>query len=171
MFSLVNTVQIRDATTADLPAVAAIYTHYVLRTTTTFNTEVRTPAEWIQRFGEGQHLPGHHFLAATVDDIVVGFVETRQFRPKQAYSRSVELSVYVAPDAHGHGYGARLLDSLIHRLTNEPDVHRLFAVIALPNEPSVALHERAGFVHRGTLTEAGFKFGRYLDVAFYERAV
>jgi phosphinothricin acetyltransferase len=168
---LVNTVSIRDATTADLPAVAAIYTHYVLRTTTTFNTEVRTPAEWKTRFADGQNLPGHHFLVALDNDIVVGFVETRQFRPKQAYSRSVELSIYIAPDAHGHGYGKTLMDTLILRLTHEEDINRLYAVIALPNDASVALHERAGFVHRGTLTEAGFKFGRYLDVAYYERAV
>ncbi|MEX2532592.1 MAG: N-acetyltransferase family protein [Nitriliruptoraceae bacterium] len=166
-----NPTSIRDATAADLPAVAAIYTHYVLRTTTTFNTEVRTPAEWISRFVEGQDQPGHHFLVAVDNSNVVGFIETRQFRAKQAYARSVELSVYVAPDTHGHGYGQALMDALIHRLTDDPDIHRLYAVIALPNDLSVALHERAGFVHRGTLTEAGFKFGRYLDVAYYERAV
>lgn len=162
---------IRDAVTADLPAVAAIYTHYVLRTTTTFNTEVRTPAEWKTRFADGKNLLGHHFLVAEADGVVVGFVETRQFRPKQAYSRSVELSVYVAPDAHGNGYGGQLMDTLITRLTNEAEVHRLYAVIALPNDESVALHEKHGFIHRGTLTEAGYKFGRYLDVAYYERAV
>jgi len=167
----VNTVLIRDAKTADLPAVAAIYTHYVLRTTTTFNTEVRTPAEWKSRFSDGQTYPGHHFLVAVAADNIVGFIETRQFRPKQAYARSVELSIYVAPDANGHGYGTALMDALITRVSGEEDVHRLFAVIALPNDASVALHERAGFVHRGTLTQAGFKFGRYLDVAYYERAI
>lgn len=166
-----NPTLIREATTADLPAVAAVYTHYVLRTTTTFNTEVRTPAEWTSRFGETDSQLGHYFLVAIANDNVVGFIETRQFRPKQAYARSVELSVYVAPDAHGQGYGAALMDALIARVSENPHVHRLYAVIALPNDPSVALHERAGFVHRGTLTETGYKFGRYLDVAYYERAV
>lgn len=166
-----NPTSIRDATAADLPAVAAIYTHYVLRTTTTFNTEVRTPAEWTSRFVEGKDQLGHLFLVAVDHGNVVGFIETRQFRPKQAYAQSVELSVYVAPDTHGHGHGQALMDALIQRLTDNPDIHRLYAVIALPNDPSVALHERAGFAHRGTLTEAGFKFGRYLDVAYYERAV
>lgn len=166
-----NTTVIRDATAADLPAVAAIYTHYVLRTTTTFNTEVRTPAEWTSRFSETDPAQGHYVLVAVANDNVVGFIESRQFRQKQAYARSVELSVYVAPDTLGQGYGSALMDALVTRLTDNPDVHRLYAVIALPNDASVALHERAGFVHRGTLTETGFKFGRYLDVAYYELAV
>lgn len=162
---------IRDAVADDLPAVAAIYTHYTLRTTTTFNTEVRTPREWTERFSAHRRRPGHHFLVAERDGVVVGYVETQQFRPKPAYDRSVEVSVYLAPDTTGGGVGRALFDELLARLEAEPAVHRVYAIIALPNDASVGFHVRQGFVHRGTLNEAGYKFGRYLDVAYYERAV
>jgi phosphinothricin acetyltransferase len=167
----VTTSTIRDASAADLPAVAAIYTHYVLRTTTTFNTEVRTPREWTERFEDAVLAGVHHLLVAEVDGRVAGYVETQRFRPKPAYDRSVELSVYVAPDALGTGVGGALYAELLARLEADERYHRAYSIIALPNDASVAFHERWGFVHRGTLSEAGHKFGRFLDVAYYERAL
>ena len=162
---------VRTAATTDLPAVAAIYTHYVLRTTTTFNTEVRTPRQWLERF-ESQVAGGpYDLLVAEVDGAVAGYVETQPFRDKPAYARSVELSVYVAPDATGRGVGGALYRELLGRLAATDRFHRAYAVVALPNDSSEAFHLAHGFVHRGTLTEAGHKFGRYLDVAYYERAL
>ena len=163
-------VVVRDATPADLPAVAAIYTHYVLDTWITFNTEVRTPAEWKQRYEDTIANGPYDLLVATLDGRVAGYVETQAFRPKPAYFRSVELSVYTAPDATGRGLGSALFTELLARLV-DTEFHRAYSVIALPNDGSVAFHERFGFVHRGTLSESGYKFGRYLDVAFYERSL
>jgi phosphinothricin acetyltransferase len=164
-------VLVRDATLDDLPAVAAIYTHYTLRTTNTVNTEVRTPRAWRERFESHVVAGRQHLLVAELDDAVAGFVETSQFRPKPAYDRSVELSVYVAPDLRGRGVASRLYETLFTRLRDDDTRHRAFAIIALPNDPSVAFHLRHGFVHRGTLSEAGYKFGGYLDIAYYERAL
>jgi len=162
-------ITVRDATIEDLPSIAAIYTHYTLRTTSTFNIEVRPPREWRDRYEEHIVRGPHLLLVAEEDDTVVGFVETQRFRPKAAYDRSVEISVYVAPDQVGRGVGNALFEELFARLASSERFHRAFSIIALPNEASIALHERFGFVHRGTLTEAGFKFGQYLDVAYYER--
>ena len=161
----------RDAVAADLPGCAAIHTHYVLRTTTSFNTRVRTPREWMERFEEEIADGPFHLVVAERDGAVVGYVETRQFRPMPAYERSLELSVYVAPDEVGSGVGSALYRSLLARLEQDERYHRAFAIVALPNPTSIAFHERFGFVHRGTLSEAGFKFGRYLDIAYYERAL
>ncbi len=166
-----TTVEVRDATSADLPAVAAIYTHYVLRTTITFNTEVRTPRQWQERFGSQVMEGRYHLLVAEVAGAVAGYVETGWFRPKAAYERSAELSVYVAPDATGHGIGSALYGALLQRLEGDERFHRAYAIVALPNDRSVRFHERHGFTHRGTLSEAGHKFGRYLDVAYFERPV
>ena len=165
-----STPVVRDATADDLPAVAAIYTHYVVRTTTTFNTHVRTPREWTQRFETEIRGGPYHLLVAELDGVVRGYVETQQFRPKPAYARSIELSVYVDPEAQGTGAGGALYAELLKRL-EESSYHRAYSIIALPNDASVRFHERWGFVHRGTLTEAGYKFGRYLDVAYFERAL
>jgi len=165
------TIEVRDATPEDLPAVAAIYTHFTLRTTTTVNTEVRTPREWRERFDVNIVNGPYHLLVAVDDGAVAGFVETQRFRPKPAYDRSLELSVYVAPDLQGRGVGSELYTSLFARLQGDVRFHRAFSIIALPNDPSVAFHERHGFVHRGTLSEAGFKFDQYLDISYYERAL
>lgn len=166
-----STVRVREGTTADLPAVAAIYTHYVLRTTTTFNTQVRTPREWQDRFDALVTAGPYSLDVAEVEGVVAGYVETQPFRPKPAYARSVELSVYVAPDATGAGVGGALYTAVLDRLARDDRFHRAYAIVALPNPSSVAFHERHGFRLRGTLTEAGHKFGRYLDVAYYERAL
>ena len=164
-------VAVRPGTQDDLPQVAAIYTHYVLNTTITFHTKVRTPAEWRDRYRE--HVaegPYELLVAEAFGGQVVGFVETLPFRPKPAYFRSIELSIYVSPDAVGAGVGSALMTGLLERL-HGTEFHRLFAIITLPNDASVGFHERHGFVHRGTLTEAGFKFDNYLDVAYYELAL
>ncbi|MBW3620083.1 MAG: GNAT family N-acetyltransferase [Actinobacteria bacterium] len=161
---------VRPGTEADLPAVAAIYTYYVLETTITFNTEVRTPREWVDRFRANVADGPYDLLVAELDGRVAGYVETSQFRPKPAYDPSVEISIYVAPDGQGAGVGGALFGALFP-LLEARDFHRAYSVIALPNESSVRFHERWGFVHRGTLTEAGRKFGQYLDIAFYERAL
>lgn len=164
-------VTVRDATLDDLPAVAAIYTHYTLRTTNTVSTEVRTPRDWRDRFTANVVHGPYHLLVAVEDDAVVGFVETQRFRPKAAYDRSVELSVYVAPDLRAKGVGSALFETLFARVADDDRFHRAFSIIALPNDASIAFHERHGFVHRGTLTEASHKFGQYLDIAYYERAL
>jgi phosphinothricin acetyltransferase len=163
--------EVREGTAADLPAVAAIYTHYVLRTTITFNTQVRTPREWVDHYERDISSGRYHLLVADHDGQVAGYVQTGPFRPKPAYDRSLEVSVYVAPDAVGAGVGGALYGSLLPTLEADERYHRAYALIALPNDASVAFHERWGFVHRGTLTEAGYKFGRYLDVSYYERAL
>lgn len=163
-------VVVRDGMPDDLPAVAAVYTHYVLKTTITFNTHVRTPAEWLERYEQNVVGGPYTLLVAAIDGQVVGYVETARFRPHHAYARSVEVSIYVAPDASGRGVGSALYTELFARLADS-DLHRAYAVIALPNDSSCRFHERHGFLHRGTLTEAGFKFGRFLDTAYYERAI
>lgn len=163
-------VVVRDGRSEDLPAVAAIYTHYVLNTTITFNTAVRTPREWQERHRQNVVDGPYEFLVAERDGHVVGFVETQQFRPKPAYDSSVEVTVYTSPQATRAGIGSALYTELLDRLDNSR-FHRAYAVIALPNDGSVAFHERFGFRHRGTLTEVGHKFDRYIDVAFYERSL
>ncbi len=161
---------VRAATSNDLPAVAAIYTHYVLTTTVTFNTSVRTPAEWQQRFAERVVDGPHLLVVAEVAGQVVGYAETSPFRPHHAYAASFETSIYTAPGVAGRGVGSRLYERLFGLLADR-GAHRAFAVIALPNDASVAFHERHGFVRRGVLTEAGRKFGRWLDVALFERPI
>ena len=92
------------------------------------------------------------------------------FRTKPAYARSVETTVYCEPATTRQGLGSALYGELLAVLGGE-DVHRAYAGVALPNDASVALHERCGFRAAGTFREVGRKFGRWWDVRWYERAL
>ncbi len=101
---------------------------------------------------------------------VLGFASSSPFRPRPAYSTSVEVSVYVAPEAAGRGIGTLLYEHLFAALKGQ-DLHRAYAGITVPNAASVRLHERFGFALVGTYSEAGRKFDRYHDVQRYEKAL
>lgn len=162
-------VSIRRAEARDLSALLAIYNHYVVNTHVTFDVERRTLAqrkEWLDGFGETGR---HQCFVAVKEEVAVGWACSDRFRPKEAYATSVETSVYLAPGEEGQGIGTRLYATLIGALGKE-DIHRLFAGVALPNAASIALHEKTGFRKLGTYPEAGRKFGRYWDVAWYWQA-
>src|SRR5947208_4359595 len=90
------------------------------------------------------------------------------FVARAAYATLVETRVYCRPEETGQGLGAALYTRLFQELAGQ-DVHRAYAGISLPNEASVALHKRFGFELIGTFTEVGRKFGRYWDVAWFEK--
>ncbi|MEU7303749.1 N-acetyltransferase family protein [Streptomyces sp. NPDC007206] len=163
-------VQVRPGAEEDLDALTAIYNHYVRETVITFDTAIFTPEErrpWLLSHPED----GPHRLMVATDaesQEILGYATSSAYRPKPAYVTSVETSVYVAPDAGRRGVGTLLYDALFKALADE-DVHRAYAGIAQPNEASERLHARFGFRPVGTYREVGRKFGRYWDVAWYEK--
>jgi len=102
--------------------------------------------------------------------VIVGYAGTHQFRTKKAYDTTVEATIYCAPDATGRGVGPALYAALFDALRGE-DVRMAVAGTTLPNDASIALHERFGFRRVGELREVGRKFGRYWDVAWYEKRI
>ncbi|MFC8669677.1 GNAT family N-acetyltransferase [Streptomyces sp. NPDC057199] len=163
-------VQVRPGVESDLDALTDIYNHYVRETPITFDTATFTPVErrpWLLSHPEDGP---HRLMVATAGDSqeILGYATSSAFRPKPAYETSVEVTVYLAPDAGGRGVGTLLYKALFAALADE-DLHRAYAGIAQPNEASVRLHERFGFRHVGTYREVGRKFGRYWDVAWYEK--
>jgi phosphinothricin acetyltransferase len=164
----VGTVVVRSGSEADLEAVNDIYNHYVRTSHATFDLEPTTidqRKEWLGHYGPTGR---HRFLVAESDGAVVGWATSTRHRTRPAYDTSVETTAYVAPDAVGQGVGIALLEALLDALKDE-DVHRAFAGIALPNPASVRLHERLGYRRAGYFSEQGRKFGRYWDVAWYEK--
>ncbi|WP_327717650.1 GNAT family N-acetyltransferase [Streptomyces sp. NBC_00490] len=163
-------VQVRPGVEGDLTALTDIYNHYVRETPITFDTSVFTPEErrpWLLSHPED----GPHPLKVAADadsQEILGYATSSPFRAKPAYATSVEVTVYLAPHAGGRGIGTLLYKALFESLAAE-DVHRAYAGIAQPNEASRRLHERFGFRHVGTYREVGRKFGRYWDVAWYEK--
>lgn len=167
-------VQVRPGVESDLEALTDLYNHYVRETPITFDTAVFTPEErrpWLLSHPED----GPYRLMVAVEtgsagnsQRILGYATSSAFRPKPAYTTSVEVTVYLAPDAGRRGIGTLLYKALFEALAEE-DVHRAYAGIAQPNEASTRLHERFGFRYVGTYREVGRKFGRYWDVAWHEK--
>ncbi|MFJ6073945.1 GNAT family N-acetyltransferase [Streptomyces sp. NPDC093065] len=163
-------VQVRPGAEEDLKALTDLYNHFVRETPITFDTEPFTPEErrpWLPSHPEDG--PYRLRVAADADSQeILGYATSSPFRAKPAYGTSVETTVYVAPGAGGRGIGSLLYTSLFDALAGE-DLHRAYAAVAQPNEASGRLYARFGFRHVGTYREVGRKFGRYWDVAWYER--
>jgi phosphinothricin acetyltransferase len=160
-------VVVRDATPADLPAMAAIYDDQVRTSVATFDTEPRGAAYLGEKLAAAN--AGNVVLVAHEGDRLLGYAFSGAFRPRPAYDGTKEVSVYLAAGARGRGLGRTLYAALLARLDAAPDVHTQVAVIALPNDASVALHLAFGFHRVGVLREVGYKFGRFVDTAWYQR--
>jgi phosphinothricin acetyltransferase len=161
-------VNVRPATEDDLEAINEIYNHYVTETHVTFDDEPMTMEarrEWFTHYAATGR---HRVLVAAGGDTVIGYASSSRLRPKPGYLTSVETSVYLVPDATGRGAGRQLYAELFKAIEGE-DVHRAYAGIALPNPASIALHERFGFKRVALFSEQGRKFGRYWDVAWFEK--
>jgi phosphinothricin acetyltransferase len=162
--------KVRPAAEADLTGLNDLYNEYVATAHYTFDVEPVTIAarrEWFTHYGAG----GRYRVFVAVDgDAVVGYASSSRYRVKPAYETSIETSIYLAPEATGLGLGTKLYSALFDALRGE-DVHRAYAGISLPNPASVALHEKLGFKKAGHYTEQGRKFGRYWDVAWFEKAL
>ncbi|MFD9316985.1 GNAT family N-acetyltransferase [Streptomyces sp. NPDC060053] len=177
MLSERTDVQVRPGVEDDLDALTSLYNHYVRETPITFDTVAFSPEErrpWLLSHPEDGP---HRLMVATEADSqgaqrtsqeILGYATSSAYRPKAAYSTSVEVTVYVAPHAGRRGIGTLLYTALFEALAGE-DLHRAYAGIAQPNEASARLHERFGFRHVGTYREVGRKFDRYWDVAWYEK--
>ena len=109
-----------------------------------------------------------HLAAIDEADTLLGFASMGSFRAFPAYKYTAEHSVYVHKAYRGQGVGSQLLTRLINEAVSQ-QYHTMVGGIDASNTGSIAFHERLGFVHCGTIREAGFKFGRWLDLAFYQR--
>lgn len=156
---------IRRATPGDAAGCLEVYAPYVRETTVTFEDEVPGVSEFAGRISRA--LERHDWLVAEADGRVVGYAYAGPVKDRSAYHWSCEVSVYVDAGALGRGLGRSLYRALFARL-EDLGFRRLLAVVALPNEPSVALHVAMGFREAGRLERIGFKHGRWLDVAWLQ---
>jgi phosphinothricin acetyltransferase len=163
-------VTVRPAGEQDLGQLNDIYNRYVVETHFTFDIEPMTIEARHEWFGHYDTTGRYRVLVGVSDATVIGYASSGRWRPKPAYETSVETSIYLAPDAVGRGIGTKLYEELFKQLQRE-DVHRAYAGIALPNQASIALHERLGFKRVAHFTEQGRKFDRYWDVGWYEKAL
>jgi L-amino acid N-acyltransferase YncA len=156
---------IRLARLTDLPDINAIYNHYVLDSTASYQNEPETLEDRGRWFHA--HSVAHPVLVAEIDGRVIGWGSLSRYHPRAAYAHTVEDSIYIHYGHHHKGVGRALLGRL-QDLGREAQHHSIVALISADQLPSIALHRSCGFIEVGRLREVGNKFSRWLDVVFMQ---
>lgn len=164
-----DVLNVRPARRSDLARLTEIYNHYVETSHATFD---ETPFTVEERVSWWMKFDGVRYQCWVADsaEVAMGYACSTPLKDKAAYRTSVEISVYLAHDQTGRGAGRVLCERLLQGLRQE-DVHRVYALVAQPNEASMKLHQSLGFRQVSHLTEVGRKFGRYRDVIWLELAL
>jgi phosphinothricin acetyltransferase len=158
---------IRPATADDVAQIAAIYAHYVLNSTATFEVDPPDAAE-IDRRRIAIVEIGLPYLVAARDDRILGYAYAGPYRPRPAYRYTVEDSIYIDPTEAGRGLGKLLLAAVIQACEDAGRRQMIAVIGGSANEASVRLHERLGFRHAGVLRSVGFKFDGWLDTVLMQ---
>ena len=157
---------IRPVTTADAEAIARIYNYYILNTVITFEEDPISAEDMAARIAETQGL-SLPWLVAVVEGAIVGYAYARKWRPRSAYRYSVETTIYLEHGHEGRGIGRSLYAALLP-LVRERGMHVAIGGVALPNDASLALHEKLGFERVATFRQVGFKHDRWVDVTYLQ---
>lgn len=156
---------IRSVRSKDAEAIARIYNHYIENSVITFEETPIDAAEVGSRIGDPTtDLP---WFVCESDGVVVGYAYASPWNKRAAYRHTVEVSIYLDCAAVGKGMGRRLYSHLIEDLRAR-SIHAVIGGVALPNPASVALHESLGFEKVAHYREVGRKFGRWIDVAYWQ---
>jgi len=160
--------KIRIAALDDLPAIDAIYNHYVANATCTWQYEPSPPAE--RRAWFDVHGAAHPITVAVdgSDGAIVGFGSLSVYNKREGYRFTVENTVYVRHDRQRRGIGRALLADLVERARTLGH-HSIIASVSADQDASVALHRAAGFVEVGRMRELGVKFGSWLDCVYLQK--
>ncbi|HEX4197396.1 MAG TPA: arsinothricin resistance N-acetyltransferase ArsN1 family B [Caulobacteraceae bacterium] len=159
---------VRTASVGDAEAIAAIYAPYVRDTVISFEEIPPSAADMAARIASTlERLP---YLVFDQGGGPIGYAYASAHAERAAYRWSVNVTAYVAPQAHRRGVGRALYAELLGLLERQ-GFHAAFAGITLPNDNSIGLHEAMGFVHLGTYREVGFKHGAWRDVGYWRRSL
>ena len=156
---------VRAITIADTQQVCDIYNYYINNSVATFETEAIPLEEMETRIRN--ILSNYPWLVLEVNGEILGYAYANAWHRRAAYKRSVESTVYLKHGQSGQGIGTKLYSELIAQITNQ-DYHVVIGGISLPNEASIALHEKFGFEKAAHYKEVGYKFDRWVDVGYWE---
>ena len=162
-------INIRNATEQDLPAMLEIYNDIIIKTTAVWQYDTHT-LEMRQEWFKTKQEQGFPVFVAEDNGIIVGFSTYGTFRAWQGYKHTVENSVYVASNQRGKGIGKLLLPPLIEA-AKQQGIHAIVAGIDATNDASIHLHEQFGFVEVAHFKEVGYKFDKWMDLKFLELIV
>ena len=156
---------IRAIRPEDASQICVIYNYYIENTIVTFEETPVSESEMKSRIV--QTTQKHPWIVYEQHGEVVGYAYASEWKSRCAYKYSVETTVYLKNDATGQGIGSILYGELI-KLLRDKKLHAAIGGIALPNEASVALHEKFGFEKIGQFKQVGYKFNTWIDVGYWE---
>jgi L-amino acid N-acyltransferase YncA len=158
---------IRAVLDKDADSIVEIYNYYIAETTVTFEEETITTADMQSRINKIQadNLPW--LVAKDESGKVVGYAYASKWRERFSYRFSVEVTVYLSPEHSNKGIGSKLYAALFSELRLK-SIHSVIGGITLPNDASVALHEKFGMQKVAHFKEVGFKFKQWLDVGYWQ---
>lgn len=154
--------------TDELPELVDIYNYYIRNTTVTFNTEDVDEKQFLTTFFADEKRYSLHTIYE--NNKIIGYCSLNPFNKKQAYRRSAYVSIYLEDSSTGKGFGNSIL-SFLEKLADEMGFKSLIALICKENIKSCAFFEKHGYRRVGELIEAGEKFGRLLDVVYYQKLI
>ncbi len=165
-----GTIEIKQTVAEDLPALLKIYNYEVENGVATLDLTQKTMAEW-ERWFSAHNRDNHPLYTAFCGGEIAGYVSLSPYREKEAYSSTVELSIYVSSDFRRRGIAVAMMEHILRVARDDPRTHTVVSVITAGNAASTALHDRFGFEYCGKISEVGMKFGKYLDIENYRMSV
>jgi L-amino acid N-acyltransferase len=148
-------------------AILAIFNEAIANSTAIYEFLPLAP-EYMERWFEAKAQGGYPVIGLEIDGVLAGFASYGKFRDRPAYKYTVEHSIYIDARFRGQGHGRVLLEA-IAAMAVKQDYHVMVGGIDASNAGSIRFHERMGFTHCGTVKQVGFKFGRWLDLALYQK--
>jgi L-amino acid N-acyltransferase YncA len=156
----------RKVTIKDAKRICEIYNHYVLNTTVTFDTELFT-LEMMENKIRNVLNGGYDYWVYELDGLIVGFCHLNQWKPRNGYRFTAEISIYVDKEFVGRGIGVVMMKYLLEHV-DITRIRSILSCISLPNDSSVRVHEKFGFKQAGLYRKIGFKLGEWRDVGYWQ---
>ena len=159
---------IRKVMLSDAEAICTIYNYYILNSVATFELESVDTDEMMRRIKRiTQKFPWIVYVEANE---LLGYAYADDWKTRKAYKYTVESTIYIKNGYNGQGIGSRLYMFLLNELT-KINIHAVIGGISLPNDASIALHEKLGFEKIGQFKDVGFKFNKWIDVGYWEHII
>jgi Sortase and related acyltransferases len=158
----------RPATDADATSITQIYNYYIVESVVTFEEEPLAASEMLRRIAAVRSA-GLPWVVAEEDGVLAGYAYATPWKERRGYRFSVETTIYLAKDFSGLGIGTKLYAELF-RLLEARGIRSAIGGIALPNDASVALHEKMGMRKVAEFERVGVKFGQWLNVGYWQRS-
>lgn len=161
---------IRQFQLTDIDQIRDIYNHYVINSIVTFDESPFTHSLMKAKLENIQKLSLPIFVSLCEKHMINGFAYASKWKEKSAYNQTVETTVYVKHATQGKGIGSLLYEKLLSEL-KRTNIHVAIGGLSLPNDESIALHEKFGFKKVAHFSEVGFKFGKWIDVGYWQKTL